>query len=88
MRDELSGAGRELRSVPPNGMSVKEHVKSARAAAEGKKYDSLKIICENGLALEPGNMTLLAWHGLACTHTGDVRPRLHTRGCSAVFVGI
>jgi hypothetical protein len=62
---------------PPKGapvsMSLKEHLKSARAAVEDKKYDSLKIICENGLGLDPNNVQLLMYHGLACAHVAAVR---------------
>ncbi len=62
-------------------MSIKEHVKSAKAAADAAKYDSLRIICEGGLRVEPTHIGLLMYHGLACAQTGAVsflRPLFET----------
>ena len=53
-------------------MSIKEHVKSAKAAADAAKYDSLRIICEGGLRIEPTHVGLLMYLGLACAQTGAV----------------
>ena len=60
-------------------MSVKEHVKSAKAALDEKKYDSLRIVCENGLKLDPKNLTLLLYLGLACSNLAAVRVRCPAR---------
>lgn len=53
-------------------MSLRDHLKSAKAAAEEKKYDSLRVICDNGLALDASNTQLLMYKGLACANLGQL----------------